>query len=152
MDAARILAIARDPHVPTFLFGSTALADWTREHKNPHTGEALQDSGFYVVVHRSMDSARRPDFRVLSRWHWGQRVPQSWDIPTLQTLRETLEEGHSACKDDDYEYDSDPGFLPSFREWLGTAKADPYHQYYREAVEYLALEEKEAAEHPAKCG
>lgn len=81
MTPERIVEIANRPDVPKFLFGSKELENWTREHRNPHTGEATKDSGYYVVVHRSLDPDQRPDFRVLTRWDWMQSSPRSWDVP-----------------------------------------------------------------------
>lgn len=93
MNHVRILQIANDPDVPKFVFGSKELVDWTRRHRNPHTGEAIESSGFYVVVHRSLNPAQRPDFRVLSRWDWGKVFPTSWDVPDSVALS-----SHELCQ------------------------------------------------------
>jgi len=81
MSPERVLEIANAPDVPKFVFGSQKLDEWTRKHRNARTSVATEDSGFYVVVHRSLNPAQRPDFRVLSRWEWGRVVPRSWDVP-----------------------------------------------------------------------
>lgn len=83
MAPEEILQIANHPDVPKFIFGSKELADWTSAHRNPHTCAAEKDSGHYVVIHRSLNPAQRPDVRVLSRWCWGERVPRSWDVPAV---------------------------------------------------------------------
>lgn len=79
-----ILEIANNPDVPKFLFGSTALDDWTRTHRDLRTGKCKKDSGYYVVIHRSLNPTQRQDFRVLSCWNTGYVVPHSWDVPVPQ--------------------------------------------------------------------
>lgn len=80
MTPACIREIADHPEVQSFLFGSEPLAAWNRAHRNPHTGECILYSQFYVVIHPSLAPHLRPSFRVLSRWYMGQRVPSSWDV------------------------------------------------------------------------
>lgn len=84
MNSERILEIANNPEVPKFIFGSPALEEWTRKHRDPLTCEAIDDSGFYVVVHPSLNPRQRPDLRVLSRWRSGGVVPSSWDVPVTE--------------------------------------------------------------------
>ena len=76
----QILAIANDPKTPCFLFGSNELDEWTRKHRNQHTGQCHTSSDWYVVYHRSLRPGQ-PDFRVLSMWKMGQVVPFSFDVP-----------------------------------------------------------------------
>ena len=80
MSPADVLEIADHPETPSFLFGSEALADWNRGHRNPHTGECVRNSGFYVVIHPSLAPGVLPSFRVLSAWRTWQRLPDAWDI------------------------------------------------------------------------
>ncbi|WP_060192683.1 hypothetical protein [Burkholderia ubonensis] len=81
MTPERILEIANYPETPKFNFGSEALDDWTRKHRNAMTGECHTHSGWYVVRHRSLNQAQRPDHLVLSCWNMGKRVPLSYDVP-----------------------------------------------------------------------
>ena len=80
MTPEEILEISKRPDVPKFVFGSQDLKDWTDEHRDPHTGECIKHSGWYVVIHRSLYPWRRPDFRVLSCWWPGDRVPRAFDV------------------------------------------------------------------------
>lgn len=80
MSPLEILDVAEQPDVPSFIFGSEALADWTRKHVSPHTGECFKHSGFYVIIHPSLNPSQLPSFRVLSCWNVGDRVPRSWDV------------------------------------------------------------------------
>lgn len=80
MTPEEILEIAENPAIPSFVFGSEALKEWTREHRNQFTGECEKYSGYYVVMHLSTAPARLPSFRVLSCWNHGDRVPRYWDI------------------------------------------------------------------------
>jgi hypothetical protein len=80
MSPERVREIADDPATPSFIFGSSALARWTQQHRNSATGVCFQDSSFYVVIHPSLNLAQRPSFRVLSRWWSGRVFPHSWDI------------------------------------------------------------------------
>ncbi len=84
MTPQRILELANDPATPKFVFGSPDLDDWTRKHRNSHTGQCHTSSGWYVVRHRSLLSPPGPDLLVLSCWIFGQRVPLSHDVPTEQ--------------------------------------------------------------------
>ena len=81
MSPLEILQKANHHNVPTFVFGSEALKQWTNRYRDAHTGQAIEDSGFYVVVHNTFSPAKQLDFRVLSHWVWGQCVPRSWDVP-----------------------------------------------------------------------
>lgn len=81
MSPEEILAIASRPEVPKFFFGSPELDEWTRQHRDAYTGVAKQDSGVYVVHHRSLQP-QQPDFQVLSRWLVGTPTPMAWDVPT----------------------------------------------------------------------
>lgn len=80
MTPEEILEIANRTDVPKFVFGSQELKDWTEEHRDPNTGECIKHSGWYVVIHRSLYPWRRPDFRVLSCWWRGDRVPRAFDV------------------------------------------------------------------------
>lgn len=80
MSPERILKIAESPEIPTFVFGSEALENWTRKHRNPHTGECFRHSGHYVVIHPSLNPFVLPSFRVLSCWNVGSCLPRSWDV------------------------------------------------------------------------
>ncbi|MDD2742030.1 MAG: hypothetical protein PHV02_07145 [Rhodocyclaceae bacterium] len=80
MRKEEILAIANNLDVPKFVFGTDALKEWTRQHRNPFTGQCYKDSNFYVVVHRSLNPRIR-GFKILSRWRQGDVVPLSWDVP-----------------------------------------------------------------------
>jgi len=86
MKPEEILEIANSPDVPTFSFGSEKLEDWTRQHRNQFTGQCIRHSGWYVVIHRSHNRKQRPDFRVLSSWMPGHRVPFSYDVPPSNPL------------------------------------------------------------------
>ncbi len=81
MSPAEILEKANHHSVPSFVFGSMALEDWTNRHRDKHTGQCFTESGFYVVVHRTHTPERSLDFRVLSRWDYLHCVPKSWDVP-----------------------------------------------------------------------
>ena len=80
MKAEEVSAIAESADTPTFLFGSKELANWHQRHWDLNAGRAFKDSGFYVVRHRSL-KPECPDFKVLSFWHSGRCVPNSWDVP-----------------------------------------------------------------------
>lgn len=81
MTSEKILELANNPLFPSFYFGTEALKEWEREHRNMYTGECFKYSGPYVVIHKSTDPEHRPDFRVLSVWNPGHVVPHSWDVP-----------------------------------------------------------------------
>lgn len=80
MTPQRIMQIAESPETPSFMFGSPELDAWTRQHRNLHTGQCVNSSGYYVVIHPSLDIARKESFRVLSCWNYGYSVPHSWDL------------------------------------------------------------------------
>ena len=81
MTPQEIREIADHPEVPTFIFGSEALKEWTRQNVDQNDGVCWNlAQSFYVVVHPSINGSRSPTFRVLSRWEYGQRVPRTWDI------------------------------------------------------------------------
>lgn len=82
MNAEEIIAIANNPSTPVFRFGSSALAEWNKEHCC--NGYCHTDSGWYVVLHTSPHNPDSPSFRVLSRWWYGSRSPQGVDVPTQQ--------------------------------------------------------------------
>jgi hypothetical protein len=84
MTPTRILELANDPATPKFVFGSTELDAWTRQHRNMLTGECHTHSGWYIVRHRSLLKPPQPDHLVLSCWNMGQRVPLSYDVPDAQ--------------------------------------------------------------------
>lgn len=71
LTAEDILAIANNSDTPEFLFGAPERNDWTKAHANPYANSGAKDSEFYVVIHRSLNPGKRPDFRMLSRWSWG---------------------------------------------------------------------------------
>ena len=81
MHQERILELANDPATPKMVFGTQELQDWTNKHRNFHTGQCHTSSGWYVVIHRSLNPAQSPDFRVLSRWNYGCVSPLSYDVP-----------------------------------------------------------------------
>lgn len=83
MTPERIQELADAEETPKFLFGSDALAEFTRKHRCAHTGECVNPSGWYVVIHPSLKPGEAA-FRVLSCWNFGQRVPTSWDVPDGQ--------------------------------------------------------------------
>ena len=85
MTPQEVLELAAHPDVPKFIFGTEALEAWTREHRDSRTGECIKSSGLYLVIHRSLNPSQRPDFRVLSAWCYGDRVPRSWDVPQVLT-------------------------------------------------------------------
>lgn len=80
MTPENILEVANRPDVPKFVFGSQALAEWNRAHRNMYTHQAMENSGPYVVIHQSLIPGL-PDFRVLSQWNIGDCVPRSRDVP-----------------------------------------------------------------------
>jgi hypothetical protein len=86
MTPARILELANDPDTPTMVFGTQELQDWTNKHRNFHTGQCHTSSGWYVVIHRSLNPAQRADTRVLSCWNLGFCVPHSHDVPAALAL------------------------------------------------------------------
>ena len=86
MTPEEILERANRPEVPKFIFGSEELKVWTRKHVNQTTGECMEDSGLYVVIHRSLHPSQRPDFRVLSNWVKYRRTPFSWDVPLTESI------------------------------------------------------------------
>lgn len=71
--------IANTPSTPAFLFGSQELFDWTNQHRDRYTFECVTESPWYIVKHRDI-TGRGRDFRVLSQWRVGFRVPHSFDI------------------------------------------------------------------------
>lgn len=83
MDLKLIVELAICPATPCFLFGSAALEAWTRRHCNPATGccGVVAGSEWYLVRHRSLNPAQRPDFWSLNRWNYLQVVPMSFDVP-----------------------------------------------------------------------
>lgn len=80
MSPEEILEIAENPAVPSFVFGTPQLEEWTRMHRNQFSGICHKNSGFYVVIHPSLKPYTLPSFRVVSRWQYGQVVPHSWDV------------------------------------------------------------------------
>lgn len=80
MTPERILELVDAEETPKFVFGSDALAEFARKHRNPRTGQCATYSGWYVVIHPSLKPGEA-DFRVLSCWWEGQIVPTSFDVP-----------------------------------------------------------------------
>lgn len=64
------------------------------------------------------------------------RMAEEQNSARKDELYQLLDDAHTELNDED----SDAAWLPSFREWLGKAAADPYHSHHQEAKEYLALE------------
>lgn len=85
MTPERILELANHPETPKFDFGTELLDTFRRKHFDAHAGQCHTDSGWYVVRHRSLNPAQRPDHRVLSCWTYGKRVPLSHDVPVPAT-------------------------------------------------------------------
>lgn len=79
LTSAEVQALANDPAVPVFQFGSPALEQWNRDHRGH--GYCQQDSGWYVVLHTTPHNPHASTFRVLSRWWYGARAPQGFDVP-----------------------------------------------------------------------
>lgn len=83
MTPDRILQLADSPTVLKMSFGSAELDAFNKKHRCSATGRCLESSDWYVVVHRNYDR-NRPDFRVLSRWWWGESAPRSFDVPLIE--------------------------------------------------------------------
>ena len=81
MSPEDILRRVNHPDIPKFVFGSKELAAWTGDHRNPQNCKCEKYSGPYLVIHRSLNPAKQPDFRVLSCWNVGYNAPHSWDVP-----------------------------------------------------------------------
>ena len=80
MTPEEIIAIADDPSTPVFTFGSPELIAWNKKHRS--SGFCCDDSGWYVVLHRTPHIPCSSSFRVLSRWFYGSYAPRALDVPT----------------------------------------------------------------------
>lgn len=80
MTPATIYALAHDPQVPKFVFGTTEHEAWTRKYRDSVTCRARETSGYYVVRHPAAREDQ-PEHWVLSRWYWNHSMPLSWDVP-----------------------------------------------------------------------
>lgn len=80
MNQSEVNELADHPDVPKLQFGSRELDEFHAKHCV--SGRCTSDSGYYVVVHRSLKRRQDPPFRVLSYWHAGQAVPRAWDVTT----------------------------------------------------------------------